>query len=159
MFLNEFHLQRPTITDFPLGLRHNAISPVRTSRVGGQASQYRPLSPVICEKCSKRYPRNKFPRNFPSYSSGKSLRSFDLSFLLPLPSLSPPSLFLSGVAGKERRRTRERLGERRQPEEMTVAGPVAIISLAATRQMSEHCETRRLVDRFAPRFCFSPFSK
>lgn len=59
--------------------------------VGGQASQYRPLSPVICEKCSKRYPRNKFPRNFPSYSSGKSLRSFDLSFL-PLPSVSLPLL-------------------------------------------------------------------
>lgn len=59
--------------------------------VGGQASQYRPLSPVICEKCSKRYPRNKFPRNFPSYSSGKSLRSFDLSFL-SLPSVSLPLL-------------------------------------------------------------------
>lgn len=73
--------------------------------VGGQASQYRPLSPVICEKCSKRYPRNKFPRNFPSYSSGKSLRSFDLSFLLLLP--CPPSLFLSWIASQERRRTRE----------------------------------------------------
>lgn len=75
--------------------------------VGGQASQYRPLSPVICEKCSKRYPRNKFPRNFPSYSSGKSLRSFDLSSLLPTFPLSSPSLFLSWVASKERRRTRE----------------------------------------------------
>lgn len=74
--------------------------------VGGQASQYRPLSPVICEKCSKRYPRNKFPRNFPSYSSGKSLRSFDLSSLLPI---SPFPLRLSSSLGasKERQRTRE----------------------------------------------------
>lgn len=64
--------------------------------VGGQASQYRPLSPVICEKCSKRYPRNKFPRNFPSYSSGKSLRSFDLSSLLPI---SPFPLRLSSSLG------------------------------------------------------------
>lgn len=86
--------------DFPLGQHHNAILWLERG-VGGQAPQYRPLSPVICEKCSKRYPRNKFPRNFPSYSSGKSLRSFDLSFL------APPSLFLCWIGSQERRRARE----------------------------------------------------
>lgn len=73
--------------------------------VGGQASQYRPLSPVICEKCSKRYPRNKFPRNFPSYSSGKSLRSFDLSSLLPISPLSSPSPLSLPLLGSQQRAT------------------------------------------------------
>lgn len=55
-------------------------------------------------------------------------------------------------------RARERkFGRRKTARGDDRARPVAIISLAATRQMSEHCETRRLVGRFALAFAFSCF--
>lgn len=51
---------------------------------------------------------------------------------------------------------KEREGEmcEMHPRKDDRAGPLAIISLATTRQMSDYCETRRLVGRFSP-FCCS----
>ena len=118
--------------------------------------QYRPLSTVTCEMCSKRYPQNKFPRNFPSYFFGEVL--FPRSNASLVLSVCVPRSLVSRARtqGQQREGTRE-FGGKKTARRDDRARPVAIISLAATRQMSEHCETRRLVGRFAPRFCLSRF--
>jgi len=111
------------------------------------------LVSVICEKCSKRYPWNKFSRNFPSYTRkgplGESLllllRLFSLS--LNFSRFCDPSIQASG----EKEREIERY-TRRHPWKDDRVGPLAIISLATTRQMSDYCEMRRLVGRFSSFF-------
>lgn len=64
---------------------------------------------------------------------------------------------LEGSEGKrekegEERGERKRFGGRKASWKDDRAGPLAIISLATTRQMSDYCETRRLVGRFASFF-------
>lgn len=122
------------------------------------------LVPVICEKCSKRYPRNKFSRNFPSHTRegplGKSLllsqSLFPSPLFLPSLALSISLAFAIWVVEVSKERERERDIEkdtrRRHPWKDDRVGPLAIISLATTRQMSDYCETRQLVGRFSPRF-------
>lgn len=118
--------------------------------------------PVICEKCSKRYPRNKFSRNFPSYtreitppSSRENLffsrcRTTDPFFYLPLAFACDSSG--GWLKGPEREREREMRAKKASWKDDR-AGPLAIISLATTRQMSDYCESRRLVGRFSSFSC------
>lgn len=134
-----------------LFLFHNVV--LRSNEVS--VTDWRNISrlvPVICEKCSKRYPRNKFSCNFPSYTRKgplrESLLSLSLTFSLFLSLISLAFAIRVVEVSREKGRELER-DTRRHPWKDDRVGPLAIISLATTRQMSDYCETRRLVGRFS----------
>jgi len=139
-----------------LFLFHNVV--LRSNEVS--VTDWRNISrlvPVICEKCSKRYPRNKFSCNFPSYTRKGPLRESLFSLSLSLSLLYSLFFFLSislafairvVEVSREKGKELER-DTRRHPWKDDRVGPLAIISLATTRQMSDYCETRRLVGRFS----------
>ena len=141
---------------FLSALHHNAILSFERGVAGRavaiSAIVYRHLRDVLKEISAKQLS--------PQFSFLFLRRSFSLdrTFLL----FSVSAFLAHSWAERGYKSNREREGTREFGGKKTArrddrARPVAIISLAATRQMSEHCETRRLVGRFALRFCLSRF--
>lgn len=116
--------------------------------VGDRLTQYQPVgSRHLREVLKEISAKQVFPQFSFLLARAPGRISFSLAVPFPISLTISPARAIRVEAEGSRERKRKREEEASWKDDY--AGPLAIISLATTRQMSDYCETHRLVGRFS----------